>query len=103
MSLKSVAESFVGFLTHYQGELSGIATSLGDIVQHLPIDADDKARILGTVSELQEGAVNVLAAANALAGRDDLEVVVKASDVEAAVGAYLAAHPELFTPPGTGA
>lgn len=89
MDIQAIGSKFAGFLTHYGSEISGVASALETIVSHLPIDHADRDRIVEVVTNLQEAAVKVSAGAASFSG---LEVVVKASDVDAAANAYLDTH-----------
>lgn len=91
MDVKTLAKDFTGFLAHHSTELSVVASTLETLLSHLPIDAQDKARISTGLDALQQSAANIANAAAALSGQD-VEVVVSKADVEAAVAAYLDTH-----------
>lgn len=100
--IASIASAFVGFLTHYSGEVANVATALESVIGALPIDAADKQRVTDIIDALNNASANVANAVQELQGQT-LDVVVSAEDVQAAVAAYLQAHPELFHAAGSGA
>lgn len=96
MNVQGLAGNFASFLTKHSGELRMVGAALETIVAHLPIDQQDKERIMGVTENLQTAAHNIAQGAEVLAGQE-IDVVVSKTDVENAVAAYLAEHPELFT------
>lgn len=92
MDLEKLAKDFGGFLGHYSGELRVISSTLQSVVDHLPIDHQDKERIGGILTGLQDAATRVATAAEALGGQT-VDVTVAKADVEEAVTDYLDRHP----------
>lgn len=88
MTVKSLWDSFTGFLNHHASDLQTIASSLSTIVGALPIDAQDKTLVNDGITSLNEAATAIqewLAGAPANVG----DVVVKESDIETAVANVL--------------
>lgn len=81
--------SFAGFLGKYAGEVGSIATILDGIINALPIDGQDKAKAKLAIDSLKAASVAVAAAA--VAEAKSAKVVIKKSDIEAAVKAQLPA------------
>jgi hypothetical protein len=101
MDIKNLAENVASFLSKHSGELRLVGSALETIVSHLPIDAQDKERLLGVTDTLQKAAGNIAngaaalaAAANSVAGdhADGTEVVISKADVEEAVADYMQEH-----------
>jgi hypothetical protein len=109
MNVRSLATNFASFMDHHSGELRLVGSALETIVSHLPIDQQDKMRLLSGVDTLQNAAGNIAsgaaalaAAANTVAGdhAEATEIVVSKEDIAAAVAEYLAAHPEVIAHAG---
>lgn len=86
MNVEKAANSFAQFLALHAGELGAITGALGAVVNALPLQHDDKAGILDTLTDLQKSATNIAAAAANLTGAP---VVVRKSDVAEIVGEFL--------------
>lgn len=84
MDVKALAENFASFMTKHSGELRLVASTLQTIVDHLPIDQQDKARLSEGLGTLQTAAGNIATGASALAGAT-VEVVIAKDDVVDAV------------------
>lgn len=74
---------FKKFLSKYAGELGGISTVLGSIVSALPIDLQDKARITGILSKLDDAVGSIEKALPKL--KEPAKVTIKKSDIEEVV------------------
>jgi hypothetical protein len=59
MDIKNLAENVASFLSKHSGELRLVGSALETIVSHLPIDAQDKERLLGVTDTLQKAAGNI--------------------------------------------
>lgn len=91
MDVTELAQNFATFLAKHSGELRFVGSALQTVVDHLPIDAQDKARISDGLGGIANAANNIARAAAELAG-EDIEVVVDKADVQEAVGEYLDEH-----------
>lgn len=78
-----------GFVTHYGNELLSVSSLIGGILQHLPIDQGDKDHFGSVLNDLEEAAQRAIDGAGAIEGDIAQRVVVKKSDVDAAVAAFL--------------
>lgn len=94
--LGKLAGNLAKFLGHYSGELAAISGSLDTIVDHMPLDHQDKARVKDTITGLTEAAARVAEGAAAMANVPVQEVTISKADVEAAVAAFITAHPEVI-------
>jgi methyl-accepting chemotaxis protein len=99
MDIKELAENFAEFLAKHSGELRFIGSALQTVVDHLPIDAQDKERLSTGLAGIANAANNISNAAANLTGQAT-EVVVSSEDVAAAVGEYLDEHPEVIANAG---
>lgn len=78
-----------GFLAKYAVEVGSIASLLDGIVNALPIDGQDKAKAKTAILALQAASASVAEAAKVEAKA--AKVVIKKSDIEAAVKSQLQA------------
>lgn len=76
-----------GFVRHYGSELTVLAGVLRSLTSSLPIDAGDRDNINGALDQIALGAKRAADGAAAVAG--EVAVAVRASDVRAAVTAFL--------------
>lgn len=96
MDIQGLAENVARFIGHYAGELRTVASTVETVIGALPLDPGDKERLNGVLAALQDAATRAADGAAALS-QATVEVVVSASDVEAAVAAYLTAHPDVIS------
>lgn len=84
MDLEKLAHDFSSFLSKHSGELRLVASTLQTVVDHLPIDQQDKERMGEALNTLQNAASNIAAAAATISG-EPTEVVIDKADVVDAV------------------
>jgi hypothetical protein len=92
-SAETVVASVASFLTHHVNDLSAVHAGLSELVSVAPIDAQDKARIASGLDTVQNSITNItdfLDRATVVPdGTSGNEVVVKESDIRAAVEGFL--------------
>lgn len=89
-SAKSVADTVTGFLGHHITDLNSVASVLEELANVAPIDAQDKARIVSVVDTVRSSANNINDFLNNHTVESGGEVVVKESDLVAAVANFFA-------------
>jgi hypothetical protein len=92
MNVTDLAKNFAEFLGKHSGELRLLGSTLQTVVDHLPIDHQDKERLSAGLSAIGNSANNIAHAANALAG-EEIVVVIDKADVGAAVADFLSHNP----------
>lgn len=107
MSVKTVVGTLLGFLSHHVADLNAVDQALSSILAALPINAQTRETIQNEINTVRDSAVNI---SNAIAAFTDAplqSVVIRESDIEAAlaailpgaIAAYIAAHPDLDATP----
>lgn len=86
---KSLFGNFLGFVSHYATEARAVAASLTTILDALPIQHADKARVRELIAALENGADNIgeFLATNPT---EPATVKISAKDINKALGDYLA-------------
>jgi hypothetical protein len=90
-SAETVVASVAGFLSHHVNDLTAVHTALSELLNVAPIDAQDKVRISDVLSTIQNSAENItnfLNQANVVPDNSGGDVVVKESDLVAAVAYF---------------
>lgn len=83
----SVFKDFLAFAGKYADEAAAVGNALDDIVNALPIQQQDKARILGYVEIIQRAPTSI---AGWIEGaKEPTPVTIKKADIEKAVAAVL--------------
>jgi hypothetical protein len=83
----SIFKDFVGFISKYAGELRLVSGAIGSIVNALPIDRGDKAKVNDVLEKLVANAASIEDAVKKM--KEPKAVVIKKSDIETAVKAVL--------------
>jgi hypothetical protein len=89
MSVSSILAVVTGFMSHYAEESAAVHAALTDIVNALPLQQQDKARVTATIDKLAAIPGNIESSlANIL--ETPPHVTINLADVETALGAFFA-------------
>lgn len=90
MSVSSVWGALTGFLTHHADELAGIGSALNTIVNNVPLDQQDKSNVTDVIGGITNAVENIKNFLESNPTGPASDVVIKESDLVAALGAFFA-------------